>query len=121
VKLGDWQVKVISAKNPYKSTNQFDKPAAGSKYVTTDVQVTNNSSKAGVVSSMACFKMRDGTGQEYNEAIVTGAPKPPDGDVAPGQTVRGTIAYEVPTTAKGLLLVFNCDLFSSGSANIAIP
>ena len=33
---------------------------------------------------------------------------------------RGSLAYEVPTTATGLVLHFNCDLFSGGSADVAL-
>lgn len=121
VNLGSWQVTALSAKNPYKSKNAYQKPEAGSKYVTVDTQVVNNGDKPGTVSSVVCFKMRDSTGQEYTEQLLTGVPKPPDGEVAPGGKLRGTVSYQVPTSANGLLLVFSCDLFSSGSAEIAIP
>lgn len=121
VNLGSWQVTALSAKNPYKPKSAYQKPEAGSKYVTADTQVVNNGDKPGNVSSVLCFKMRDSTGQEYNEELLTGVPKPPDGEVAPGGKLRGTVSYQVPTSANGLLLVFSCDLFSSGSAEIAIP
>lgn len=121
VALGSWQVTALSAKNPFKPKNSFEKPDAGMKYVTVDTQVVNNGSEPGNVSSMLCFKMRDGTGQEYNEAFISDVPKPPDGEVAPGGKIRGTLAYQVPTGTTGLMIVFNCELFSSGSAQIAIP
>lgn len=121
VALGTWQVTALSAKNPYKPTKSYEKPDAGMKYVTVDTQVVNNGTESGTVSSIACFTMRDNTGQEYTEALLTSVPKPPDGEVAPGGKIRGTLSYQVPTGAKGLLLVFKCELFSSGSAQIAIP
>jgi hypothetical protein len=121
VTLGSWQVTALSAKNPFKPKNTFEKPDAGMKYVTVDTQVVNNGSESGTVSSIGCFKMRDGTGQEYNLAFLTDVPKPPDGEVAPGGKIRGTLSYQVPSGAKGLMLVFNCELFNSGSAQIAIP
>lgn len=120
VKLGDWTIVVNGVTVPYTSPNQFTQPAAGNQYVTVDTSVTNNGSKAQGVSSLACFKLVDSTGQSYSETIVVGAPAAPDGEAAPGETVRGTLAYEVPTTATGLALKFKCDLFSSGSATVSL-
>lgn len=116
VKLGDFVVTVNSVKDPFTSTNSLDKPKG--RYVAADVTVTNNGSKTQTVSSMVCFTFNDSTGQGYNMALVVGAPKAPDGEIAPGQSIRGTIVIDVPTTATGLQMKFKCDLFSSGSATI---
>jgi hypothetical protein len=40
--------------------------------------------------------------------------------VAAGGARRGTLTYEVPADAAGLRLTFKCDLFSTGSATIAL-
>ena len=121
VKLGDFTVKVLSMKDPYKSTNSFDKPAKGTRYIAIDTQVTNTGSEPRTVSSLACFDVADATGQQYTMSLVVGAPKPPDGELAPGKLLRGTLVYEIPTgQKKGLTMDFKCDLFSSGSATIAL-
>lgn len=117
VKLGDFTVTVNSVTDPFTSSNSFDKPTKG-RYVAADVTVVNNGSKPQTVSSMVCFNFNDSTGQGYNMALVVGAPKPPDGELAPGESIRGTIVIDVPPTAAGLQMKFKCDLFSSGSATI---
>lgn len=118
VKLGDWAVTVNSVENPFTSSSSFDTPAEGKKYVAVDVSVQNNSTKPEIVSSLACFSLQDSTGQSYTQALVAGAPSAPNGEVAPGETVRGTIVYEVPESATGLKEKFKCDLFSTGTATI---
>jgi hypothetical protein len=120
VKLGDWEVKVWGVQDPFTSTNQFEQPSAGERHVAIDAEVTNNSKTAETVSSLACFEIQDSLNKSYGSGIVSGAPNPPDGDVAPGASRRGTLVYDVPTTAVGLKLMFKCDLFSTGSAVIAL-
>ncbi len=120
VKLGDWTVVVNGVTDPYTPSDSFDAPDPGKRDVVVDATVTNGSSSSQTVSSIACFTLQDSTAQEYDETIVTGVAKSPDGEVGPGQSVRGSIAYQVPTTATGLVLHFNCDLFSGGSADVAL-
>lgn len=120
VTLGDDTLVVNSVQIPYPSTNELSQPAAGNQFVAADVSVTNNGSDPSTVSSLVCFTLRDSTGQSFNQTIVAGAPPAPDGAVAPGQSIRGTLTYEVPTTATGLSLIYQCDPLSTGSATIAL-
>jgi hypothetical protein len=116
VKLGDWTVTVNGVTDPYQSTNEFNKPDG--RFVAVDTTVKNNSGQPAQVSSLLCFELRDATGQSYNQALVIDGPASPDGEIDPGGVLRGTVFYDVPTTASGLQLRFKCDLFSSGSATI---
>jgi hypothetical protein len=118
VKLGDWAVTVNGVQNPFTSSNAFDEPKAGKKFVAVDISAQNNGDKSQTVSSLLCFSLVDSTGQKYDQALVVGAPAAPNGDIAPGETTRGTIVYEVPENATGLQEKFKCSLFSSGSATI---
>jgi hypothetical protein len=120
VKLGDWRVKVWGVQDPLPPPSEFEQPAAGNRYVAVDTEVFNDSKTPQSVSSIACFELQDAANKSYNMTIVTGAPNPPDGEIAPGQSRRGTLVYEVPTTSTGLKLVFKCDLFSTGSAVISL-
>jgi hypothetical protein len=120
VKLGSWTIVVNGVTDPYNPPDGFDAPDPGQRDVVVDATVTNGSSSSETVSSLACFTLQDSTAQAYDETVVTGVPKAPDGDVGPGQSLRGSIAYQVPTAATGLVLHFNCDLFSGGSADVAL-
>ncbi|MEI6622153.1 MAG: DUF4352 domain-containing protein [Actinomycetes bacterium] len=120
VEVGSWQVTVLSAENPYESPAEFDKPEPGMKFVTASIEIVNES-KPRAVSSTLSFKLRDITGHEHDDVLLTGVPGPPEGDVSPGQALLGTLSYQVPHDASGLLLVLSCDLLDKDSATIAIP
>jgi hypothetical protein len=121
VQLGDWQVRVHGVTDPVQSTNPIVTPAPGNRWVAVDVEVTNTGSEPQVVSSLGCFEIVDDQNRSYSLTITAeGGSSPPDGEVAPGASRRGTLTYEVPADAAGLHLTFQCELFSTGSATIAL-
>jgi flagellar basal body-associated protein FliL len=100
---GKWQVTINSAK---KSTGSgFSTPKPGNVYVLVTVTMKNIGSSQQTASSLLQWSLRDSTGQKYTETIVEGQTAP-DGDVQPGDPVKGTLAYEVPKSAKGLVIDF---------------
>ena len=112
VKVGDtWEVTVNSVKT--SQGGDFDQPKAGNTYLLVNVSLKNVSSQEQTVSSLLMFKLRDSTGQDYNETITTGA-SAPDGKVEAGSPLRGTLAYEVPTSVHSFTLAFEADMLSSG-------
>jgi hypothetical protein len=121
VELGDWQVKVHGVTDPFTSDDPIFQPAAGNRWVAIDVEVTNTGDSAETLSSIVCFQLKDGENKAYDSTVtgVAGTASP-DGDLAPGASLRGTLEYELPTAAAGLHLTFNCDLLDSGSATIAL-
>jgi hypothetical protein len=104
-----------------QSTNPVITPAPGNRWVAADVEVTNSGTEPQNVSSLLCFEVADDQNRSYTLAITAEAgSSPPDGEVAAGGARRGTLTYEVPADAAGLRLTFKCDLFSTGSATIAL-
>lgn len=121
VELGDWRVRVHGVTDPLQSTNPVITPAPGNRWVAADVEVTNTGSEPQVVSSLVCFEVVDDRNRSYTLALTAdAASSPPDGEVAAGAARRGMLTYEVPADAAGLRLNFACDLFSTGSATIAL-
>lgn len=120
VKLGDWKLMVSKFTDPVKPSNEYMKPKAGSRWVAVTATVTNNSDKAETVSSMMCFDLRDSEDQKYSVTITGENNSQLDGEVGPGQKLKGVAEFEVPDTAKGFKLNFKCDLFSSGSAVVKL-
>lgn len=118
VELGDWQVQVHEVTDPLVSSNQYLSPAAGQRWVAVDAEVFNQGDDVQTVSSMLCFEVQDATNRSHAMTITGESMQPPDGEVAPGASRRGTIVYEVPVDATGLRLQFKCDLLSTGSATI---
>jgi hypothetical protein len=121
VELGEWRVRVHGVTDPVQSTDQFLQPPAGQRWVAVDVEVTNASDQAEIVSSAMCFQLVDDQNRTFNQTV-TGASgaATPDGDVAAGASLRGAVEYEVPADARGLRLNFSCDLLTPGSATIAL-
>jgi hypothetical protein len=120
VELGDWRVRVHGLTDPVQGT-EFLQPADGARWVAVDVEVTNASDQAEAVSSMLCFQLVDDQNRTFNQTV-TGASSAatPDGDVAAGASLRGSVEYEVPADARGLRLNFSCDLLTPGTATIAL-
>jgi len=116
IKDGDLQVTVTKVDAPFKTTNEFEKPEKG-QFLVASVSMENTGSKPATVSSMLSFELRDSDGQSYNETIVSNAPKPPDGTIAPGDKLAGGLTFDVPT-GKSYRLYFKDSLFSSGQAII---
>ena len=120
VLLGDWTVRVNGVTDPFVTTTR-DTPREGYKYVVVDITVGNESRRPDSVSALACFELEDDTGREYRIAVLGDLDAMPDGEVDAGGTKTGVIAWEVPELAEGLRLRFKCELFSRGSAVIALP
>lgn len=101
-----WTVTVNSAKT--SSGDSVFAPKSGNTYLVVDVTVKNTSTSNQTVSSLLLFSLKDSTGQQYDETI-TDIGKSPDGTLAPGETLRGQIVYEVPISQRSFTLSFQAD------------
>lgn len=120
MKLGDYVFVVHKVTDPVKPANDFMTPAAGKRWVSVDAEVTNNADAPQTVSSIVCFDLRDSQNKKYSVTITGQSDSQLDGEVAPGDSLRGDLEFEVPKAAKGLKLNFKCDFLSSGSAVVAL-
>lgn len=117
-KVGD-QVKVgntyMVTVNSFKTNAGDDifKPKAGNTFVVVDVSIKNVSNQEQNLSSLLQWTFKDSTGQKYTETIISGV-TPPDGKLAASDTVKGQMAYEVPTSQHDFTLAFEADITSSG-------
>lgn len=115
VQIGDVALTVNGVSEP--AATDFAKPKDGSKFIVVDLTIENKSAKAAQISTMLQMKLKDDTGQQYDINLMTQAAsggKSPDGEIAPGEKIRGQIGFEIPTGAKGLVFVFDADIFGSG-------
>lgn len=109
VKVGNYTVTVHKVTYPY--SNDLDQPDDGKAYVLLDVEVANSSKESQAFSSMLQFGLKDSTKTTYDETIMLGVDgNAPDGDIAPGKSLRGPVGFEVPAGAKGLQFGFLPDL-----------
>ena len=108
----DWQVTVNSVKT--SAGGDFDQLKTGDTFLEISVTMKNISSQEQDASSLIFWSLKDSTGQQYDEAVVTDAPSTPDGKVAAGDKLTGTLSYQVPLTQKQFELSFAPDPISSG-------
>lgn len=82
-------------------------PKAGMEYVIVDITVANPGTEKKSVSSLISESAKDDTGQKYTIAFGSDAKAAAEGEVAPGDKVRGETSFEIPTTATGLVFIYD--------------
>lgn len=116
VMLNGWAVTVNGVKTSQGS--DFNQPQhSGDIFLWVDVTVENHTGSSQTVSSLGQFSLKDESGQTYNETIDSDAPASPDGDLANGKKLRGTLVYEVPGATKTVEFDFTPDAFGSDQAS----
>jgi hypothetical protein len=97
--------------------DEFNKPDPDKKFIAVDVLVVNQSQSARSVSSLLQMSLKDETGQKYDVDLMSSAAANAssiDGEIAPGERVRGKVGFQVPENAQGLQFVFDADIFGTG-------
>jgi hypothetical protein len=122
ITVGDLTITVNGVSAPEGS--QFAKPAEGSRFLVVDLSVTNNGGQAANISTMLQMKLKDAAGRLYNLDLMATTAEggaAPEGELAPGETVRGPVGFQVPSDASGLLFVFDGNVFGAGKTFVALP
>lgn len=90
--------------NSFRTYNgdDFSQPDEGYTYYIFDVEVENNSSESVSVSSMMTYNLYDGQGYKQKSALLFDLKGSMNGEVLPGNKLRGEIAYEVPINSNNL-------------------
>jgi hypothetical protein len=115
VSIGDHVLVVLGWENVPAS--DFSKPDAGKKFVAVELLIVNNSKSAVSISTLLQMSMKDDTGQKYDvdfmASTATGGGSI-DGELAPGEKVRGKVGFQIPENAQGLQFVFDASVFGTG-------
>jgi hypothetical protein len=122
VELGDLALTVSRVLTP-----TLDAPPAaeeGRQLVLLDVAIQNTGDRVVGINSGRELVLKDSTDQAYKisaaaTAAVGGTTL--DVDLAPGETVRGRIAFDVPAEAGELTLAFGADKFGAGRILVRLP
>ena len=105
------------------SGGDFNPPAAGKKYIAVDVLLVNRGQRPLSVSPLFQMSLKDDSGQKYNlngKASAAAASTPPNGELNPGEIVRGKVGFQVPEGVEGLSFVYEADLLGLGEVTVQL-
>jgi Domain of unknown function (DUF4352) len=108
------QVTLIAVTDPWVSTNQFEQPSAGNRYVATELSIVNTTASTQSFSTLLGLEVVDSLGQHWNPAFAGFNLPQLDASLAPGAMVRGSQVFDVPTGSTGLSLVVTGSLTATG-------
>jgi len=113
VKINDeFQMSVDGAKTSLG--DDFNKPTKSSDtLILVDVTIKNLSAEEEHISSLLQFHIHGVDGQKYAERINTNA-NAPDGKLEPGDTLKGTLTYEVPLSVHQYVFAFEPSIIEPG-------
>lgn len=98
---------------------QFQKAKADNTFVVAEVLIENVSRDTAPYNPLY-FKIKDGTGVEYNAALIVEANSLKSGELPRGDQVRGLVAFEAPASAAGLVLRFEPIVIGGGYEPIRV-
>ncbi|MBN2554312.1 MAG: DUF4352 domain-containing protein [Anaerolineales bacterium] len=122
VALGELEYIVNAAS--FSDGGEFNRPEAGMQYLIVDVSITNLSEASIQFSSLIQISVRDETGQIYPEHLggtIAAGGDSPNGEIVPGETIRGQMGFQVPLEMDDFLLVIDSEVWGYGKINIQFP
>ncbi len=90
-------------------------PGPGRHFLSVDVEVTNRTAARQRFSFLLGFHVLDQAGREIDPMFGDVTPPAPDGELGPGQSLRGRALFEVPDGATGLRFRARGDLDDPGA------
>ncbi len=112
VEFGDYIMQVATFEDPYITSDEYDLPEAGNRYIAVDV-VYNNPTSSPIAYNPYDWQLFDGDGYSYTYDWMGKDPMLSSGNLNAGATVRGWLTFEVPEDATNFKLQFAPDMLSS--------
>jgi hypothetical protein len=122
IAVGELGLTVHGVSSP--EGTQFAKPAEGNRFVVVELSIANNGDEAANLSTLLQMKLKDAGGRQYGPDLLAATAADgaaPEGELAPGETVRGPVGFQVPAEAEGLAFVFDGDIFGAGKVFVRLP
>ncbi len=122
IDLGDKYLTVNSVAWP--EGGQFNPPDDGFRYLVVDVTIENRSSNPINISSGLQMFVKDSESRKYDidlKALIASGGSLPDGELIPGEKLRGQATFQVPVDASGFVFVFDAEVWGTGKVFVALP
>lgn len=99
----------------------FNPPDEGKKYLVVDLIIANQGEKSFNSSPVFQMSLKAPTGQKYNlngKANLASGSNQPNGEVNPGEFIRGKVGFHVPEDLTDFLFVYEANLFGHGEVSV---
>lgn len=119
ISTGDTLVVVLGWSVP--PGGDFNPPDAGKKYIAVDVLLANQGESPFSVSPLLQMTLKDGQSQKFNvsgKANAATKSSPPNGEISPGERLRGTVGFQVPDGTNHFYFVYEEKLIGLGEVTV---
>ncbi|HSN76886.1 MAG TPA: DUF4352 domain-containing protein [Anaerolineae bacterium] len=120
IEVGD----LIMTVTPITSAASDPNLETGRRFVLLDLTIQNAGERLAGINSVRDLILKDSTNQVYRisaAALAAIGGTIPDVDLAPGETIRAQLGFDVPVEATDLTLSFAADRFDAGRIFVQLP
>ena len=100
---------------------EFNPPDPGKKYLVVDLMIANQGDRSYNLSPVFQMSLKSPEGQKFNvnaKANIASGSSPPNGEINPGEVIRGKVGFQVPEELTGFNFVYEANLFGLGEVSI---
>lgn len=112
ISMGDLEHTFHSAR--FAEGDEFFSPDEGSQWLVVDVEVENQGDESEAMSTLIMWSLVDADNRSRDVTITGDEQGSLDGELGPGRSMRGEIAYEVDADETDWELIFEPQLFGFG-------
>ena len=90
----------------------FNPPDVGKKYLVVDLMIANQGERSFSSSPVFQMTLKDLSGQKYNingKANIASGSNTPNGEVNPGEVIRGKVGFHVPEDLINFIFVYEAN------------
>jgi hypothetical protein len=120
ITIGDYELIVFDVKD--LEPGQLLKPDEGNKLIAVEISFVNIGTGPIQVISITQMSVKDEQGYKYERDFVAASliDTDVDGELAPGENVRGFVGFQVPQEAGPLIFVFEPGLLTTGKVFVEL-
>lgn len=122
IEAGNYNLTVIGLEKI--EGDEFTKPDEGNEFVAVEVLLANQGEQPASLSTMLQMHLKDKEDRKYDvDLMATSAIKGGsiDGELSPGEKVRGQVGFQIPVNNRDLQFVFDASIFGSGKVFVRLP
>ncbi len=99
----------------------FNPPEEGKKYLVVDLMIANQGEKAFNSSPVFQMSLKSPSGLKFNingKANLASGSNQPNGEISPGEIVRGKVGFQVPEDLVDFLFIYEANLLGHGEVSV---